>query len=193
MPAKKKAGGKKPAAKKPASKKPVPKKARAAKAAAGPGGVYTLDVILLGGPVTAKFARKNPSVVRTIEIRGDQTLADLHGAIFEAFGRDDEHMYEFQFGKGPMDPDGPRYVLPVAAGDADGPPIAGTVDAATIDSLGLQEGRAFGYWFDFGDDWQHQIDVVRIDPGPPSGAYPRVVARVGESPPQYAEEDDDGG
>lgn len=174
----------------PPRKKAAGKKPRTAKAAAGPGGVYTLDVVLLSGPITKKFAKKNKSVVRTIEIRGDQTLADLHEAIFAAFDRDDEHMYEFQFGAGPMDPKGPRYVLPMAAGEDFGPPIAGTVDETTIDALGLAEGRAFGYWFDFGDDWHHQIDVVKVGAGPPSGKYPRVVARVGDSPPQYAEEDD---
>jgi hypothetical protein len=74
--------------------------------------VYTLDVFLLGGPMTNKFVKKNPVVSRTIQLRGDQTLLDLHHAIFEAFGRWEEHMFEFQFGKGPMDPDAPRYVLP---------------------------------------------------------------------------------
>jgi hypothetical protein len=47
-------------------------------------------------------------------MRGDQTLADLHHALFDAFGRWEEHLYEFQFGKGPMDRQGPRYVLPSA-------------------------------------------------------------------------------
>ena len=38
-------------------------------------------------------------------IRGDQTLEDLHHAIFDALGREEEHMYEFQLGgTGPMDP-----------------------------------------------------------------------------------------
>lgn len=174
-------------------KQPAGKKKAAAKAAAGPPRVYTLDVFLLSGPVTEAFAEKNPSVVRTIEIRGDQTLEDLHEAIFAAFDRDDPHMYEFQFGKGPMDPNGPRYVLPVSADDDTGPPVAGTVGETTIDSLGLKQGRAFGYWFDFGDDWHHQIDVTKVDAGPPSGKYPRVVSRVGDSPPQYADGDEEDG
>src|SRR3954466_3355001 len=76
--------------------------------------LYTLEVFLLSGPITEKFAKKNPVVSRTIQMRGDQTLQDLHHAIFDAFDREDEHMYEFQFGKGPMDPEGRRYVLPGA-------------------------------------------------------------------------------
>src|SRR5262245_60484123 len=73
--------------------------------------VSTVEVFLIGGPVTRKFARKNPVVQRTILIRGDQTLQDLHHAIFDAFGREAEHMYEFQFGgKAPMDPKARRYI-----------------------------------------------------------------------------------
>ena len=67
--------------------------------------LYTLDVFVISGPMTKKFSRKNPVISRTIRIRGDQTLAQLHQAIFDAFDRFDEHMYEFQIGgKGPMDP-----------------------------------------------------------------------------------------
>jgi hypothetical protein len=49
--------------------------------------LYELEVFLIGGPVTPKFAKKNRVVSRTILIRGDQTLADLHHAIFQAYGR----------------------------------------------------------------------------------------------------------
>src|SRR5690242_17455380 len=98
------------------------------------GRLYTLEVFIISGPVTEKFARKNPVVSRTVQMRGDQTLADLHHAIFGAFGRWEEHMYEFQFGKGPMDPKGPRYVLPnalVIQKDEPNPPI-GRVDQTAL-------------------------------------------------------------
>src|SRR5436305_1724648 len=90
---------------------------------------------IISGPITEKFAKKNPVISRTIQIRGDQTLEDLHHAIFDAFGRSDEHMYEFQFGKGPMDPKAPRYVLPgdYESGGGEKNPPAGGVDATTIE------------------------------------------------------------
>jgi len=47
--------------------------------------LYTLEVFLLSGPLIKKFVKKNPKVSRTIQIRGDQTLEDLHRAIFDAF------------------------------------------------------------------------------------------------------------
>src|SRR5262245_6876382 len=151
--------------------------------------VYTLEVFLIGGPITAKFAKKNRMVSRTILLRGDQTLEDLHYAIFDAFRRWEQHAYEFQFGKGPMDPEAPRYVWPGAFAverEEDNPP-AGQVTDTTIDSLGLKEGDRFGYWFDFGDDWWHQINVEAIEEKVPRGKYPRVTKRIGRSPPQYAD------
>ena len=54
----------------------------------------------------------------------------------------------------------------------------------------LGGGRAFGYWFDFGDDWWHQINVEAIEEEVPGVKLPRVMKRVGKSPPQYAEEDE---
>jgi hypothetical protein len=154
--------------------------------------LYTLEVFLLSGPITEQFARKNPVVSRTIQIRGDQTLEDLHHAIFDAFGRRDEHLYEFQFGKGPMDPKAPRYVLPSDYESERGEknPAAGRVDQATIQSLGLAVGDRFGYRFDFGDDWWHQINVEAIEDQVPKGKFPKVTKRVGKSPPQYADEDE---
>lgn len=152
--------------------------------------LYTLEVFLMSGPISEKFAKKNPVISRTILIRGDQTLEDLHHAIFDAFGRWEEHMYEFQFGKGPMDPKAPRYVLPNAddMDMGDGKRPAGRVDQTTIGSLGLEVGRSFGYWFDFGDDWWHQIDVTAIEEKVPAGKYPKVTKKVGKSPPQYPDE-----
>jgi len=57
--------------------------------------LFTLDVYIISGPMTEDFIKKNKVICRTIQIRGDQTLEDLHYAIFKAFDREDQHMYEF--------------------------------------------------------------------------------------------------
>ena len=171
------------------SRKPA---ARQQPAGQGQGRLYTLEVFIISGPITEKFAKKNPVVSRTIRIRGDQTLEDLHHAIFDAFGRREEHTYEYQFGKGPMDPKAKRYVLPNALEiqRAQPNPPVGRVDETTIESLGLKVGDRFGYWFDFGDDWWHQINVEAIDDKVPRGKFPKVTKREGKSPPQYPDEDE---
>jgi Plasmid pRiA4b ORF-3-like protein len=57
-----------------------------------------------------------------------------------------------------------------------------------LDDLGLKPGRGSGYWFDFGDDWYHQLQVEWIEQAIPTVTDPRVIERVGKSPPQYGGE-----
>ena len=64
--------------------------------------LYTLEVFLLSRRVSESWPRRTRKSPRRRPDRGDQTLEDLHHALFDAFDRSDEHMYEFQFGKGPM-------------------------------------------------------------------------------------------
>ena len=156
--------------------------------------LYTLEVFILSGPMTEEFVKQNQEISRTIQIRGSQVLEDLHYAIFNAFDREDEHMYEFQFGKSPHDPHGKRYTLTEMYDDPFAKPDkpAGDVTRTTIGSLGLKVDQAFGYWFDFGDDWWHQINVIAVEDEAPRGKYPRVTKRVGESPPQYIDWDEEG-
>jgi hypothetical protein len=163
-----------------------PAKRSVATPAAPPANLYVLAVFLRSGPISNKFANKELS--RVIEIRGDQTLENLHDAIFQAFDRFDPHLYEFQFGKRPYDPDGPNYGVPEEPSKKKGAPgkeTAGDARTTKLDDLGLTQDRVFGYCFDFGDDWFHQVDVVRIEQAIPTVTYPRVIKRVGKSPPQY--------
>ena len=149
--------------------------------------LFELEISLLDGPITEAFLKKNPEVLRTIQIRGNQTLEDLHHAIFDAFDREDEHMYEFQVGgKGPHDAEARRYVLPMSMSDpfSDQKP-AGDVTQTSIASLELKTDEPFGYWFDFGDDWWHTVYVVAIHDQIPRDRYPKITNRVGKSPPQY--------
>ncbi len=151
--------------------------------------MFTLEVSIVSGPMSESFVRKHKVIARTIEIRGDQTLAHLHRAIFDAFDREDEHLYEFQIGgKRPMDPNARRYGPPMAMVDPFGD-LSGSADAerTTLDFLGLEIGDVFGYWFDFGDDWWHQVAVLAIGESVTRGRLPKLTQRVGKSPPQYVD------
>jgi hypothetical protein len=144
--------------------------------------IYTLDVSFLSGPGATRLAEEKTQASRTLQLRGDQTLAELHQGICDAFGFPVEWLYEFQFGKEPMDPQGPRYVLPGAheVSVQDGTPAAGQVDHTTLDALRLKAGRRFVYCTD-DDRWQ-QIDVKSIEAKVPRGKYPRITRRIGEVP-----------
>ena len=91
-----------------------------------------------------------------------------------------------------MDPNAKAYVLPMAMnGPFSDPKPAGSVTRTTLGSLELRIDETFGYWFDFGDDWWHQINVVAIKEKVARGKYPKVTKRVGESPPQYLDGDEE--
>jgi hypothetical protein len=149
--------------------------------------IYTLEVFILSGPMDRKFVKKNPVVSRTLEIRGDQTLEELHEIIFKAFDRFEEHLYEFQVGgNGPNDPKARRYG---SSASDEVTEMSGDVTETVMDALKLKKDESFGYWFDFGDDWWHQITVSAIEKETPKGEYPKITDRVGQSPPQYMEAD----
>jgi len=150
--------------------------------------IYTLKVYIVAGQLSEEWEGKEIS--RKIEIRGDQTLEKLHSIIFEAFDRWERHSYEFNLGEGPHDRS-EIYSPQEAKGGLEEFKDEGDTEETTLDSLGLKEGRAFGYIFDHGANWIHQIDVVSVDKTGTEGEgdekYPRVVDRVNESPPQYPE------
>ena len=157
---------------------------------------YTFEVTLLSGLMDDAFLEENPVVSRTIRIGGEYTLNALHKAIFKAFDRFDEHMYEFQFGgKRPMDPKARCFRRRPPDDEAffmDEKPPEDAI-TATIGSLGLKAGDRFFYWFDFGDDWHHEIKVKEIGTVMARETRPKVIACVGQSPPQYPNfEEDDG-
>ncbi len=146
--------------------------------------LYTLEVALRNGPITPRAHENTATVSRSIQIRADQALADLHQAILTAFERPEDYSYEFQLDTGPMHPEGKRYVLPGAFDISveAGSPAAGCVTDTSIDDLGLQVGQQFIYSPDREDDWWHLIRVDRIAVVVPKGKYPKVTKRVGKSP-----------
>jgi tetratricopeptide (TPR) repeat protein len=130
--------------------------------------VYTFRVDL-------KYA---PGVWRKIEIKGTQSLHQLHQAIVEAFERDDDHLYAFFMNNKAWDNTaeyGPPY----------GETAARNSMKARINSLGLDVKSRFLYIFDFGDDWEHPITLLSIRQEASRVKFPRTVKSKGEAPPQY--------
>ena len=41
-----------------------------------------------------------------------------------------------------------------------------------------------------GDYWPHELEVSAIEQGPLQGDYPIIIEKVGPSPPQYAEDEE---
>lgn len=127
---------------------------------------------------------------RKIAIRGDQSLATLHDAIFAAFDRDDDHLYSFYFSSKPASTsrnrlDGAlRYGCPFSEADD-------RADITCIESLPLKLKGRFEYLFDYGDEWWHEITLEEIQPGQSETRYPLIVEARGDSPAQYPSDEGD--
>ena len=133
-----------------------------------PGGVYAFKVKFM-------WAKR---VFRTIELRSEQTLDDLHFAIQRAIGWDADHLYSFYMNGQLYDR---RYAFACPYED-DCPPCT---DEAIIGELGLVVKHKFLYYFDYGDSHLFEVEVVGIRPQAEPGKYPRVVDSRGEAPRQY--------
>lgn len=145
--------------------------------------VYVLEVMLMEGMVEDDFCDENPVISRTIEIPGHQTLQQLHRAIFKAFDREEEQLYEFQLSDTAIFPE-MRYVpSEIQELEED----CGIAEDTTIQELKLQKGDVMLYLFDYDDIWAHEITVQEIQELDDTIRYPRITKKIGQSPPQYAE------
>ncbi|MEW6440832.1 MAG: hypothetical protein AB1640_07825 [bacterium] len=157
------------------------------KSAGGCPRIYTLRVYLIRGPYGEEAVGKE--IYRTLQVRGDQSLEDLHYAIFCSFGRDQDESYEYCFGKDPYDRSGPRYVC-WESKPPPGTSMRQKIRAArlcSIDSLTLQENQFFSYWFGVEEEWMHLVHVLSIDTAGRETEYPLLIEEVGRAPEASAD------
>ena len=129
----------------------------------------------------------SPDVWRVVQLRGDQTLEDLHEAICDAFEWDADHLWAFFMNNRFWDPK--EEYGPPEVGEG-----AGDATETALESVSLEQGQEFCYIFDFGDEWRHDIRVEKAGLPPDGGEYPRIVEEHGAAPQQYPdldEEEDD--
>lgn len=125
-----------------------------------------------------------PGVTRSIEVREDQTLVDLHEGIQQAFGWLDDHLYSFWLDGKFWGSRATEYTAPIEP-DED----VATADVA-IGKLGLKPGAKVAYVFDFGDSWRVLLRLT-ASADVEGARCPRIVAAEGEAPPQYPDADED--
>jgi hypothetical protein len=134
-------------------------------------------------------------VYRDIEVHEDNTWSDLHEAIFDAFEREEEHLYAFYLTRKPCPDSWKRRRSPTIGPQMDGDEVAGQADSerTTLGDSALLPKDKLYYLFDFGDEWWHSITVTRIDEPPRAKAdsYPRIVDYVGDAPSQYPDPDEE--
>lgn len=144
----------------------------------------TFRVRILGGYYAPPDAR---SIRRELELRADQTLAELGEAIPVAFGFDDDHLWSFFLSGKPWDR---RTEYARIASDD----LLGAGRKRLAGRLRVRDapaGREFLFLFDYGDEWHFGVKLARTGAIEPGAAYPRVVSSVGDAPPQYPDVPDD--
>ena len=127
-------------------------------------------------------------VVRTIVMRGDQTLAHLNLVLRAAFGWwMDDHLYAF-WPDGEFWSRGESYAHPYEIEEAG---KEGRSAEIPISAVGLEQGQKIAYIFDFGDDWRVLLTVKAIEPAEDGAGYPLILGGKGDPPPQYPPLDED--
>ncbi|NOQ22391.1 MAG: hypothetical protein GQ565_07060 [Candidatus Aegiribacteria sp.] len=134
------------------------------------------------------------TVYRKIAIKGNQTLEDLHGAIYNAFDREEEHLYSFFFPDKPTKSqrtimDSLEYTITGMADDLFDKE-QNDASEATIQSLKLRMKQKFYYLFDWGDEWWHELTYEGVKEIRAED-LPAVIVAKGESPPQYPDYDEE--
>jgi Plasmid pRiA4b ORF-3-like protein len=137
-------------------------------------------------------------IYRNIEILENQSFADLHDSLFQAFDRYEEHLYSFFLTGKPIKNtlyiyDYPEITHPMNLEDMSGFAHKKRYDAekTKLRDLDLAEKDKFYYLFDFGDDWWHELSVLKIEEASDSKGYPKIIKKIGDSPEQYPDYEDD--
>lgn len=123
--------------------------------------VYTLHI-------SFPYDENDVSWSKTIEVREDFSLRQLHKCIQEIVEFDDDHLYEFYLGKNPRNK---AYL------------VSKTTKLNEIYPL---TGYKLYYLFDFGDSWLFQIKKSRKKMlEEQNKKYPYLVGSTGVNPEQY--------
>jgi len=129
-------------------------------------------------------------IYREIEIEGSGSLANLAEAIIGAFDFDFDHAFGF-YSKltGPYHQSPEQYELFADMEDTDSD--AGSVKRTKVSQAFAKIGKKMLFVFDYGDEWRFEVKLTTQGEKTPKTRYPRMVAAVGEAPPQYPDADEE--
>jgi hypothetical protein len=127
---------------------------------------------------------------RDIELPSGGSLEDLAAAIVSAFGFDFDHAFGFYSNfKGDYYRSEERYELFADLSQAD--EGVGGVRRTKLSTAFPEVGKKMLFLFDYGDEWLFTVELIGLGRKEPKVAYPRVLKRVGEAPPQYPDLEED--
>ena len=116
-----------------------------------------------------------PPIWRRIQVRGDTTLARLHRILQAVMGWTDMHLHQFVIRE-------KYYGVP----DEDEGGFSKTRDERKykLSELVAGAGAPFTYTYDFGDNWEHILELEKTFPPDKTIRYPVCVAGAHAGPPE---------
>jgi hypothetical protein len=125
----------------------------------GNAAIYHLKVVLLGS---------KPPVWRLLQVPGDASLDWLHAVLQVAVGWTNSHLHQFKMGE-----DCYADTRHLFAEFEDEREIL-EERQFTLQQIAPREQDVFGYEYDFGDSWEHEITVDKILPADALAATPAL-------------------
>lgn len=135
--------------------------------------VYQFKIVLLG---------IKPPIWRRIQVPETYTFWDLHNAIQDAMGWEDDHPHEFEI-LSPLTRSRVRIGTPDEFSDFLGIEILLEDKEKISDWFSMENKRAI-YTYDFGDNWRHKITLEKILPRDKNVRYPVCLAGKRACPPE---------
>lgn len=114
-----------------------------------------------------------PPIWRRVLVPSSFSLFDLHRVLEVAFCWSDDHLHGFEYGRQSFSVPHPDDWAPVL-----------DERKYTLDSLRLKPGSKIEYTYDFGDNWEHTVEVEKVLPPESEGHYPRCIAGRRAAPPE---------
>lgn len=130
--------------------------------------IYQLKIVLLG---------PKPPIWRTLQVPGNANLGWLHAVLQTALGWTNSHLHHFLTADA-------RYADPRLQEEQFlGEEPDRDENKATLLRVAPESGAQFGYEYDFGDSWEHEITVEKILP-PPAASAAVCVSGARACPPE---------
>ncbi len=119
----------------------------------------------------------DPAPVREIEVPLSMTFTRLHDTIQAAFLWHDCHLWEFEY-------QNRIYGIPLDDGFDMGADKTHKADTARLHRLKDGKSKEFFYLYDFGDSWEHRIEVISLSNVENSSDLPRFISGKWRTPPE---------
>ncbi|MEP1695070.1 MAG: plasmid pRiA4b ORF-3 family protein [Paracoccaceae bacterium] len=115
-----------------------------------------------------------PAITRLLQVPISIRLDRLHLTLQAAMGWTNSHLYMFEAGAATWGVPDPDY-------GGDDLPANKTTLAELIGDTGVSSIR---YIYDFGDNWEHKVEIGEITDALPCNIYPRLTDIAGRCPPE---------